>query len=48
MEEIHETSSFTRLYDDEKLPPRQISWSRRHPYRILGAVAGTIALLVSP
>jgi hypothetical protein len=45
MEEPHETSSFTRLYDDEKLPPRKISWSRRHPYRILGAVAGTIALL---
>jgi hypothetical protein len=45
MEAVHETSSFNRLYDDEKLPPRQISWSRRHPYRILGAVAGTIALL---
>jgi hypothetical protein len=45
MEDVHETSSFTRLYDDEKLPPRQITWSRRHPYRILGAVAGTIALL---
>jgi hypothetical protein len=45
MAETHETSSFTRLYDDEKLPPRKISWPRRHPYRILGAVASTIALL---
>jgi len=45
MEEIHKTSSSTRLYDDEKLPPRKIPWIRRHPYRTLGTVAGTIALL---
>lgn len=45
MEEIHKTSSSTRLYDDEKLPPREIPWIRRHPYRTLGTVAGTIALL---
>ncbi|KEQ72967.1 endo alpha-1,4 polygalactosaminidase precursor [Aureobasidium namibiae CBS 147.97] len=45
MEEIHETSSSTRLCDEEKLPPRKIPWIRRHPYRTLGAVAGTIALL---
>ncbi|KAI4746305.1 endo alpha-1,4 polygalactosaminidase [Aureobasidium sp. EXF-12298] len=45
MEEIHKTSSSTRLYDDEKLPPRKIPWIRLHPYRTLGAVAGTIALL---
>jgi hypothetical protein len=45
MEELHKTSSSTRLYDDEKLPPRKIPWPRRHPYRTLGAVAGTIAIL---
>jgi hypothetical protein len=45
MEEPQKTSSFARLYDDEKLPPRKIPWPRRHPYRTLGAVAGTIAIL---
>lgn len=45
MDEIHKTSSSTRLYDDEKLPPRKVPWIRRHPYRTLGTVAGTIALL---
>jgi hypothetical protein len=44
MEELYKISYSTRLYDDEKLPPRKISWPRRHPYRTLGAVAGTIAI----
>ncbi|KAI4743652.1 endo alpha-1,4 polygalactosaminidase [Aureobasidium sp. EXF-12298] len=45
MEEVHKTSSSSPLYNDEKAQSRKISCFRRHRYRTLAAVAGTIALL---
>ncbi|KAH0338213.1 glycoside hydrolase family 114 protein, partial [Aureobasidium melanogenum] len=45
MEEVHKTSSSSPLCNDEKAPKRKISCFRRHRYRTLAAVAGTIALL---
>ncbi|KAI4726634.1 endo alpha-1,4 polygalactosaminidase [Aureobasidium sp. EXF-10728] len=47
MEESHRIPSSSPLHNDEKLPPRQrqIPWYRRHKFRTLGAVAGTIAVL---
>lgn len=45
MEGVHKTSSSSPLYNDEKVPQRKISCFRRHRYRTLAAVAGTVALL---
>ncbi|KAK6001182.1 hypothetical protein QM012_003265 [Aureobasidium pullulans] len=45
MEEVQKTLSSSPLYNDEKPPQRKISCFRRHRYRTLAAVAGTIALL---
>ena len=45
MEEVHKTASTCPLHNDEKVPQRKLSCFRRHRYRTLAAVAGTIALL---
>ncbi|CAD0027773.1 unnamed protein product [Aureobasidium pullulans] len=45
MHEAYKTSSMTELYDDEKAPIRRVPWYRRHKYRTLSAVAGTIVIL---
>ncbi|TIA32691.1 endo alpha-1,4 polygalactosaminidase [Aureobasidium pullulans] len=45
MHEAYKTSSMTEFYDDEKAPIRRVPWYRRHKYRTLSAVAGTIVIL---